>query len=289
MRAINKNENLSLTSPAKEEETKEQELLEEAQPQPVEASLAASAENVIGSAYAFTTNQQDRELSSAPLVVEGRSIPEDKAATKRHICSTNRKVWAYLSIALLLTTTAIIVIVVLVIGRNNTQADNQTVATGDAADGTSNTSILSSWTPSFTPSTSYPSAVPSTGAPTTTAFDNVVKQLQLTDVSTSPESPSFRAIEWMANIDTLPPTLQRYSLVVFYYATDGENWLNQFGFLNASSHECLNWQPTFCEDAFSMGVLCYLEDAQDVAQDVHSLTFGEFSILFYSISFSYNY
>jgi hypothetical protein len=41
-----------------------------------------------------------------------------------------------------------------------------------------------------------------------------------------------------SSIDTLPPTLQRYVLIVLYYATGGEDWFDQFRFFNATnSHE----------------------------------------------------
>jgi hypothetical protein len=45
----------------------------------------------------------------------------------------------------------------------------------------------------------------------------------------------------MATVDTLPPTIQRFSLATFYYSTGSEGWLDQLGFLNSTSHECSDW------------------------------------------------
>ena len=88
------------------------------------------------------------------------------------------------------------------------------------------------------------------------------------DTSSSPlhdrTTAQYRALYWMANVDEVTPSLlmkmtesasdsirngadrdaiqerivQRYSLVVLYYATSGEGWRNQYGFLNTTLDEC---------------------------------------------------
>jgi len=78
-------------------------------------------------------------------------------------------------------------------------------------------------------------------------------------------SPQFRAAEWMADDDPLQLPLekdghflQRYALVVFYYATQGEaEWTHQLKFLT-DHHEC-DWNRNFTFDDGSselFGVRC---------------------------------
>ena len=78
-------------------------------------------------------------------------------------------------------------------------------------------------------------------------------------------SPQFRAAEWMADDDPmrLPlerggQFLQRYALVVFYHATQGESaWTHQLKFLTAND-EC-DWNFDFTKDdgkVVTLGVLC---------------------------------
>jgi hypothetical protein len=87
-------------------------------------------------------------------------------------------------------------------------------------------------------------------------------------------SPQFRAAEWMADDDTLAlplerggQFLQRYALVVFYYATQGDvTWSHQLKFLT-NTHEC-NWKYDAIDDDgndVTLGVFC---DDNDVVQQL---------------------
>jgi len=76
---------------------------------------------------------------------------------------------------------------------------------------------------------------------------SVTTDMSLLDV---PESPQSRAIDWLStgggtDIITGPTKLsvewqvqQRYVLAVLYYSTNGEQWKNQYDYLNNDKHEC---------------------------------------------------
>lgn len=89
-------------------------------------------------------------------------------------------------------------------------------------------------------------------------------------------SPQFRAAEWMADIDPqlLPLQrggrfLQRYALIVFYYATQGAiTWTHQLGFLT-NTHEC-DWN--YKVNDVTMGAIC------DDNLVVKQLVIGTYSI-----------
>ena len=60
-----------------------------------------------------------------------------------------------------------------------------------------------------------------------------------------PGSPQRRAVGWLSTVDqsgieaTDSRLLQRYILVVLYFATSGESWIEREQWLHASLHECL--------------------------------------------------
>eukprot|EP00980_Cylindrotheca_fusiformis_P011479 scaffold2663_cov73-Cylindrotheca_fusiformis.AAC.1 len=66
-------------------------------------------------------------------------------------------------------------------------------------------------------------------------------------------SPQYRALKWLVNDDPrdLPieedsrELLERFSLVTFYYSTDGENWYLSSEWLNESSH--CDWEGITCD------------------------------------------
>jgi hypothetical protein len=112
------------------------------------------------------------------------------------------------------------------------------------------------------------------------SYTNPLGPLSL--ISAAPESPVFPAVAWMASVvDILPATLLHFALVVFYFATGGQGWMNQLGFLNsASSHECDGWSREQLYDdsnvgIFSFGVVCY-NDRETVA----TLRLREYHCLF---------
>jgi hypothetical protein len=92
---------------------------------------------------------------------------------------------------------------------------------------------------------------PPTPAPT--FISNVLLQ-ELEGVSGSealsePGSPQRTAVGWLSSIDEsgIPATdsrlIQRYVLVVLYFATNGDQWLDRDNWLDPSQHEC-QWGST---------------------------------------------
>lgn len=79
---------------------------------------------------------------------------------------------------------------------------------------------------------------------------------------TNTTSPQFMAAEWMAEVDPRSAALnseflERYALVVLWFATRGENWNHPVNFLSLD-HHC-DWRSTFQRDdlsVFEMGVEC---------------------------------
>jgi hypothetical protein len=228
---------------------------------------------VIGGAYTVAKDAQDRQLPTPTVVVEGRSTPD---ATGQQLYQ-KKKLQLYLIILILLIVVIVVIVVVVVLkqtGKAESGGSASSLGNDDEGDTFSllSPSLQPSWAPSGMPSTSYPSSVPSTGAPTSSAFDSVVQALNLTDIPSSPESPVFRAIKWMAVFDTLPPTLQRFALVVFYYATGGEGWLDQHGFLNPNTHECLDWKALDSKGP-SIGAFCVADSL-----NVRALQFRKYTV-----------
>lgn len=86
--------------------------------------------------------------------------------------------------------------------------------------------------------------------------------LELTDVATldDPSSPQNAAYEWIVKTDMLSPVTigavtteetekvaSRYSLAVFYYATNGDDWISATGWLDGNVDEC-NWEILSCSN-----------------------------------------
>ena len=59
------------------------------------------------------------------------------------------------------------------------------------------------------------------------------------------ESAQFRALDWLQNKDLLPIPrtdqhgIERYSLVVLYFSTSGNQWTNQYNFLSVEEPVCM--------------------------------------------------
>ena len=107
-----------------------------------------------------------------------------------------------------------------------------------------------------------PSSSPTTILSSTGRFADIVREIMahfesptLIQDLKNPESPQYRAALWMAEEDDHPATAnltyplnqtsldllqfrQRYALVTFYYATDGDGWKNLCNFLTPSLHVC---------------------------------------------------
>lgn len=60
----------------------------------------------------------------------------------------------------------------------------------------------------------------------------------------APNSPQFRAVGWLSTKDRVDHEdydssfIQRYVIVTFFYATNGDNWLEKDNWLNPLLHEC---------------------------------------------------
>ena len=107
-----------------------------------------------------------------------------------------------------------------------------------------------------------PSPSPTTILSSTSRFADIVREIMthfdsptLIQDLRNPKSPQYRAALWMAEEDDHPATAnltyplnqtsldllqfrQRYALVTFYYATDGDGWKNLCNFLTPSLHVC---------------------------------------------------
>lgn len=103
---------------------------------------------------------------------------------------------------------------------------------------------------SFTPSM-LPSNAPS-NMPLSLRRINITESLFSIsgDVLLQPGSPQFKALEWILEEDGMNLThnsgnlVQRYALMVLFYATIGEEWKDSKGF-GSDIHEC-EWSPISC-------------------------------------------
>lgn len=80
----------------------------------------------------------------------------------------------------------------------------------------------------------------------------------------NPGSPQARALEFFANVDKFPLSveedeqrvIERYALVVYYYALGGEDWLDDLNFLTAEADHCL-WNAIREPYTKVFGSLCH--------------------------------
>lgn len=131
---------------------------------------------------------------------------------------------------------------------------------------------LTTENPSGAPSTPSPSASPTpltpspSAGPTPTGDPLVIiaNRLNIADLSSlEDDSPRLLALNWMAYNDSLRDELlqstnstsdrillERYVLVLFYFSTDGPEWLNNYNFLSNSS--VCSWNSAgsgvFCDE-----------------------------------------
>jgi hypothetical protein len=84
--------------------------------------------------------------------------------------------------------------------------------------------------------------------------DGNVSSQALQDTS----SPQYQALEWMAETDSTDLSddklVERFALVLIYFATGGPSWLDQAGFLNPFLDTC-SWN-SIDEGAYVLGVGC---------------------------------
>jgi Leucine-rich repeat (LRR) protein len=97
--------------------------------------------------------------------------------------------------------------------------------------------------------TDSPTLSPS-ASPTVDASDLKIELLQYTSIEDLEEvgSPQQKALLWLANKDgtgiefTDELFVERYAVVVFFYAVNGNTWLTRSDFLNPFTHVC-DWLP----------------------------------------------
>jgi hypothetical protein len=170
--------------------------------------------------------------------------------------------WHFLSLALLIVVICIVVPVSVKLTSNNNNDDKTTTTP----------------TPSLQPT--RPPTTPPTNINWTKEQiqDILFPSISSTDSLEDPNSPQSQALDWMttpqsddegggsngASIVTGPDAksvewriIQRYALAVLYYSTNGNEWKNQYGYLDVNKHECdwggddmLNngWKSMDCND-----------------------------------------
>jgi hypothetical protein len=104
--------------------------------------------------------------------------------------------------------------------------------------------------PSDRPSQSPTTGPPSPTMPPTNPVGNLAESLSL-NIPSSPSHPLNRALQWAVQQET-ESTLQRVGLATLYFATVGEQWEDQLGFLS-EDNEC-TWSAN---DAALKGVVCH--------------------------------
>jgi len=83
-------------------------------------------------------------------------------------------------------------------------------------------------------------------------MDNFINSLSVEE-SSDPSDPVSRALEW-ASSQSFAPSMQRFVLATFYFATIGERWTNQYNFLS-KTNECL-WFEEKQGQVTRKGVTC---------------------------------
>eukprot|EP00542_Grammatophora_oceanica_P014914 CAMPEP_0194032318 /NCGR_PEP_ID=MMETSP0009_2-20130614/5291_1 /TAXON_ID=210454 /ORGANISM="Grammatophora oceanica, Strain CCMP 410" /LENGTH=299 /DNA_ID=CAMNT_0038672723 /DNA_START=174 /DNA_END=1070 /DNA_ORIENTATION=+ len=93
------------------------------------------------------------------------------------------------------------------------------------------------------PTTDALSMIPSS-SPTVITNENVLQAVhELMGVVPDPGTPQFQAVGWMSTFDVGtdprdPHFPQRYALVVFYFALNGDDWHDRQDWLSPDLHEC---------------------------------------------------
>jgi hypothetical protein len=108
--------------------------------------------------------------------------------------------------------------------------------------------------------TSQPSSMPSVNSttscedlPRATALIEALVVVTDAEILINSETPQGKAGFWLLNADpasvdpcTYPTLLQRYALATLYFATEGDNWIDNAEWL-LGEHEC-NWTKVSCDE-----------------------------------------
>lgn len=188
----------------------------------------------------------------------------------------------------------VVVIAVTVSLFNQSRADPAPVVLAETGSPTPAPTAGPSFSPTFSPTT-YLEGTGGTYPPTSDRFSDIVREVMAQFDSPTlevdlirPSSPQYKAALWMAEMDVHDATAdlefplnntditsilqfrQRYSLVTFYYSTNGEEWVDRCNFLDPALHVC-EWRcpwdvsnpdiasfvSTGSFGADSMGVTCF--------------------------------
>ena len=189
-----------------------------------------------------------------------KTLPVDKEGTKRG-CARNWCMVLFVFVALVATVLA----TAFTVRHFTKRADNDKQNDNGNNMSPAPTRMMEPITPTPTPTptpyptpfpTSYPTPYP-TLPPTTTKFLEMQELLLAQNLSSSawfnPESPQYRALNWISNSDgytinnvglSVERIVQRYSLATLYYATGGDpedaeknQWKENYNFLSNRS-EC---------------------------------------------------
>jgi len=207
-------------------------------------SNATHAVTANGTSGDTTTTDRRPSINTAPAYLESGNYQEEPIQAEKidkqsvYICGKSFRFEKWHLLLLVVVGLTIIIVPTAVVLTNNKNKEDETikdegvklVSTEDESEEEEYTSF--NWTREEIESIVAPS---------------VTTDMSLLEV---PESPQSRAIDWLSigggtDIITGPTKLsvewqvqQRYVLAVLYYSTNGEQWKNQYDYLNNDKHEC---------------------------------------------------
>lgn len=226
--------------------------------------------DVVVDAYAVESTSHQRRQDDKIAVA-------DVTANETHL---KRKWRLIVSLVVLVGILIAVLVSVVTTTINGRRKESSVVLLDPTASSTEAPTMLTTVAPSVTPSVST--------APTVSLFPDILQEIlvqfdspTLEDNLRDPNSPQYRAAKWMAEEDRrveifnwtfpLPQNdenaeedvssilqfRQRYALVTFYYATNGEKWLDRCNFLDPDLHVC-DWTCPWILDGWGFygGVAC---------------------------------
>lgn len=155
--------------------------------------------------------------------------------------SNNQQQSFQLWIIVVLLLAIIIVVPVTITRQNNKLLDELSAITASSVGTPAGTDTAEQQTPTIAPSVSKRDYVLNQLPPTTVG--KILKDYNSTAASATTTSPQTKAFDWILEDDDLlefskQRVIQRFVLAALYFATQGENWLQNDDWLSHSSHEC---------------------------------------------------
>jgi hypothetical protein len=115
-------------------------------------------------------------------------------------------------------------------------------------------SLVLSMSPSMTPTAVPSQSTSCEDIPRATALIDALLEVTDAEILISSETPQGKAGTWLlisdpASVDpcTYPTLLQRYALATLYFATEGDDWIDNTEWL-LGEHEC-NWEKVSCDES----------------------------------------